>query len=73
VLHRCIAAPTLLLRAPDGLLREDDCLMTAEEAVAMAHAIPRCRLVEVAGSNHYTIVLADQPVVQRELRAFLEA
>jgi pimeloyl-ACP methyl ester carboxylesterase len=72
VLHHRIAAPTLLLRAPDGLLAPHDCLMTQEEAEAMAHAIPRCRLVVVPGTNHYTILLAEQPLVRREVRAFLE-
>lgn len=71
VLHHRIAVPTLLLRAPDGLLRDDDCLMTQDEAEAMARAIPDCRLVVVPGSNHYTILLADQPVVRKALREFL--
>jgi pimeloyl-ACP methyl ester carboxylesterase len=69
--HHRIAAPTLLLRAPDGLLAADDCLMTQEEAEAMAHAIPDCRLVVVPGTNHYTILLGNDPVVRRELAAFL--
>ena len=69
--HHRIAAPTLLLRAPDGLLTPDDCLMTQEEAEAMAHAIPDCRLVVVPGANHYTILLSDDPLVRRELSAFL--
>jgi pimeloyl-ACP methyl ester carboxylesterase len=71
-LHHRITAPTLLLRAPDGLLREDDCLMTPAEAEAMARAIPTCRLVGVPGTNHYTILLGDTPVTGREIRAFLE-
>lgn len=71
VWHHRIQAPTLLLRAPEGLLTADDCLMTQEEAEAMAHAIPDCRLVVVPGSNHYTVLLGDQPVVRREVRRFL--
>ncbi len=71
VWHHQITAPTLLFRAPDGLLRQDDCLMTGEEAEAMAHAIPHCRLVVVPDTNHYTVVLGTNPVVTRELRAFL--
>jgi pimeloyl-ACP methyl ester carboxylesterase len=71
VWHHRIEAPTLLFRAPDGLLRADDCLMTQEEAEAMAHAIPDCRLVVVPNTNHYTVVLGENPVVTRELRAFL--
>ncbi|MBI2155316.1 MAG: alpha/beta hydrolase [Candidatus Rokubacteria bacterium] len=73
VWHHRITAPTLLLRAPDGLLTATDCLMTQEEAEAMAHAIPDCRLVVIPGTNHYTIVLGDNPVTARELRAFLAA
>jgi pimeloyl-ACP methyl ester carboxylesterase len=71
VLHHQIAASTLLLRAPEGLLTADDCLMTQDEAEAMARAIPRCRLVVVPGTNHYTIVLGDSAVLRRELPAFL--
>ncbi len=71
VWHHKIAAPTLLLRAPDGLLRDDDCLMTQDEADAMAHAIPHCQLVIVPGTNHYTILLGDNAVVQRDVAAFL--
>ena len=71
--HHQIKAPTLLFRAPDGLLTATDCLMTQEEAEAMAHAIPDCRLVVIPGTNHYTIVLGDNPVATRELRAFLAA
>jgi pimeloyl-ACP methyl ester carboxylesterase len=71
VRHHRIQAPTLLLRAPEGLLTATDCLMTQEEAEAMAHAIPRCRLVVVDGTNHYTVLLSDNTVVTRELTAFL--
>jgi pimeloyl-ACP methyl ester carboxylesterase len=73
VWHHRIQAPTLLLRAPAGLLRDDDCLMTQEEAEAMARAIPRCRLVVVEGSNHYTVLLGGLPQVRKEVDAFLAA
>jgi pimeloyl-ACP methyl ester carboxylesterase len=71
VWHHRVKTPTLLFRAPEGLLRADDCLMTQEEAEAMAEAIPRCRLVVVPRTNHYTVLLGDNPVVRRALRAFL--
>ena len=73
VWHYQIQAPTLLFRAPDGLLRAEDCLMTQEEAEAMARAIPSCRLVVVPNTNHYTVVLGENPAVRRELAAFLAA
>ncbi len=71
VWHHKITAPTLLFRAPDGLLTPDDCLMTQDEAEAMAHAIRGCRLVVVPGTNHYTVLLGGDPVVKRESAAFL--
>ena len=37
--HRRVRRPTLIFRAPDGFLGPDDCLMTADEARAMAAAI----------------------------------
>jgi pimeloyl-ACP methyl ester carboxylesterase len=73
VWHRRVKAPTLILRAPDGLLTDTDCLMTQEEAEALAHAIPRAKLVVVPGTNHYTVLLAQNPQVKRALRAFLKA
>ena len=71
VYHHQVRCPTLIFRAPDGLLSETDCLMTQEEARAMAHAIPRSRLVVVPGTNHYTVLLGKSPTVTRTLRAFL--
>ena len=72
VWHHQIRVPTLLLRAPDGLLRDDDCLMTQEEAEAMAHAIPDCRLVVISNTNHYTILLGDKAVALDAIRAHLK-
>jgi pimeloyl-ACP methyl ester carboxylesterase len=70
-LHHRVRAPVLLLRAPEGLLHAEDCLLTQAEAEAMARAIPRCRLVVVPGTNHYTIILGDSPVMRQEALAFL--
>jgi pimeloyl-ACP methyl ester carboxylesterase len=73
VWHHRVKAPTLILRAPDGLLTATDCLMTQEEAEALAHAIPRSRLVVVPGTNHYTVLLGQNAKVKRALHAFLRA
>ncbi len=72
VYHHQVKAPTLIFRAPDGLLTPTDCLMTQEEAEAMAHAIPRAKLVVVPGTNHYTVLLGQNPKVKTALRAFLK-
>jgi pimeloyl-ACP methyl ester carboxylesterase len=71
VYHHQVKAPTLVFRAPDGLLTATDCLMTEEEAKAMVHAIPRAKLVVVPGTNHYTVLLGQNPKVKTALRAFL--
>ena len=67
-----IKAPTLILRAPEGLLTPSDCLMTPEEANAMARAISRSKLVVVPGTNHYTVLLGQHRKVKAALRAFLK-
>ncbi len=69
--HHQVRCPTLIFRAPDGLLTATDCLMTQEEARAMAHAIPRSRLVVVPRTNHYTVLLGKNPKVETALRRFL--
>lgn len=73
VLHHQVKCPTLIFRAPDGLLTPTDCLMTEEEGRAMAAGIPRSKLVVVPHTNHYTVLLGKNPRVRTALRAFLRA
>lgn len=73
VYHHRVKCPTLILRAPDGLLTATDCLMTQEEAQAMAHAIAKSKLVVVPNTNHYTVLLGGNPKVRTGLRSFLKA
>src|SRR5215470_8866057 len=63
-LHHRVRCPTLILRAPDGLL-------TREEGQAMAAAIPKARLVEISGTNHYTVLMGGHPRVRAAVRTFL--
>jgi pimeloyl-ACP methyl ester carboxylesterase len=72
VYHHQVKCPALILRAPDGLLTASDCLMTQEEAEAMAHAIPKSRLVVVPNTNHYTVVMGHNSKVKTALRRFLK-
>jgi pimeloyl-ACP methyl ester carboxylesterase len=52
-----IQKPTLLVRATAGLLGADrGFILTREEAERVRDVIAGCRLVEIAGTNHYTIV-----------------
>jgi pimeloyl-ACP methyl ester carboxylesterase len=72
IYHHQVKCPTLIFRAPDGLLTQTDCLMTQAEAVAMSRAIPKSRLVVVPKTNHYTVLLGKNPRVKSALQAFLE-
>ena len=71
VKHRHVRCPALILRAPDGLLGADDCLMTDDEAHAMAAAMPGSTLVTVPDTNHYTILNGQIPAVKTALATFL--
>lgn len=71
VLHHQVKCPTLILRSPDGLLTATDCLMSQEEGEAMAHAIPKSRLVVVPRTNHYTVLLGKNPKTRQAIRQFL--
>ena len=71
VLHHQVKCPTLILRAPEGLLTATDCLMTQGEAEAMAGAIPKSRLVVVPKTNHYTVLLGKNPKTRQAIRGFL--
>jgi len=73
VYHHRIKCPTLILRAPDGLLSDTDCLMTQEEAEALAHAIPRAKLVVIPNTNHYTVLLGKNEKTRRVVRGFLNS
>ncbi len=65
-----VRAPTLLLRATVGLLGPDrGFVLPREEAERLQGIIPNCQLIEVEGTNHYTIVTV-QPFTE-SVRAFL--
>ena len=72
-LHHRVKCPTLIFRAPDGLLTPTDCLMTQEEGRAMVAGIPKAKLVVVPRTNHYTVLLGQNPRVKTAVRAFLKA
>ena len=69
--HRRIAAPTLILQAPAGLLTDSDAILSLEEGERLVAAIPNARLVSVAGANHYTILFAPNRRALGEVQRFL--
>jgi pimeloyl-ACP methyl ester carboxylesterase len=55
-LYPQVACPTLIMRATEGLFIKEDVVLPVETAGSMVHRIPRARLFDVAGTNHYSIV-----------------
>lgn len=70
-MYRWIRRPVLILRAPGGLLRQDDYILSPQEAAVMMRNMPNARLVEVPGTNHYTIMLGRRREVAEAVLAFL--
>ncbi len=69
-LHGRIAAPTLILRATDGLAPGLPPILTPQEAAAVARAIPDARAVDIP-ANHYTIAMSGRPDVAQLIADFL--
>ena len=69
-LHSRIAAPTLILRATDGLTSGLPPILTPQEAAAVARAIPDARAVDIP-ANHYTIAMSGRPDVAQLIADFL--
>ncbi|MEI5582745.1 MULTISPECIES: alpha/beta fold hydrolase [unclassified Agromyces] len=59
-----LPAPVDLLRAERGLLDQPEALYPRERVAAFAERMPALRVTEVAGLNHYTIVMTDAGAAQ---------
>ena len=62
----------LILRATDGILADDDILLPGDSVKKMLAEIPDARVVDITGTNHYSILFQPNPVRDRELLSFLE-
>ena len=52
-----IKCPVLILRAPEGMTTPDNILLPEQALDKMSRDIPDARYVDIAGSNHYSIVM----------------
>lgn len=69
-LPRFVRQPTLILRAALGTLGPDrGVVLPREEAERLQTIMPDCRVVEVPGTNHYTII--ESALLQRTVADFL--
>jgi pimeloyl-ACP methyl ester carboxylesterase len=66
-----VKCPVLVLRAPVGIIREDDLLLPEGPLREMLDGLPTARCVDVEGTNHYTIVWHPNWERDRTIRAFL--
>jgi pimeloyl-ACP methyl ester carboxylesterase len=61
----------LILRAPNGLLSQDDILLPEEVIDRMLREIPHARRFDVEGMNHYGIVFQPHSARDQAIREFL--
>ena len=64
--------PALFLRPQEGLLGTSGHVYSEEDAAKLVKQIPDCRYETVAGGNHYTFLLQDNPPVLPFIEKFLE-
>jgi hypothetical protein len=67
-----IQCPVLILRAPLGLLSENDILLPEDAIEKMIREIPDARRFDVGGMNHYGIVFQPHEARDQAIRKFLE-
>lgn len=67
-----LSCPVLILRAPNGLLSQEDILLPEDVIENMMAAIPTARRFDVKGVNHYGIVFQPHEDRDRVIRNFLE-
>ena len=67
-----ISSPTLILRATNGMLAEDDLVLPKEVAERMAGEIPNVKQVDLEGTNHYSILFQPNKKRDQVILKFLE-
>jgi pimeloyl-ACP methyl ester carboxylesterase len=67
-----VTVPTLLLRAGQGLLSDNDQLLSETDVQTIQHAIPNCRFVNFPTLNHYTILFGTEPGPVQAIRSFID-
>ena len=71
-LYSGLRCKVLILRAPNGLLSQDDLLLPEDVVNKMTDEIPDARRFDVAGTNHYGILMKSHEARDQAIREFLE-
>jgi pimeloyl-ACP methyl ester carboxylesterase len=67
-----VQCKVLVLRAPNGLLSQDDLLLPEDVIQKMTDEIPDVRRFDVADTNHYGILMKPHAARDQAIRKFLE-
>ncbi len=67
-----IHSPTLILRAPHGILSDEDIVLTEEAVEKMLREIPHARRMDCDGTDHYSILFGAHSERDQAIRNFLE-
>jgi len=67
-----VQCPVLILRAPLGLLSENDILLPEDVIDRMIREIPDARRIDVNGMNHYGIVFQPHEARNQAIKGFLK-
>ncbi len=70
-LYPRIACPTLIVRADEGILSEEDMVLSEDAAERMTREIPHARRFDCRGTNHYSILFGAHGERDRAIRDFL--
>ncbi len=68
-----LRCPVLILRAPHGILSDEDIVLTEEAVKRMLHEIPHAHRVECNDTNHYSILFGAQEKRDQAIQNFLKA
>ena len=68
-----IQCPTLIVRAPHGILSDEDIVLTEEAVEKMLREIPDALRVDCDGTDHYSILFGAHHKRDQAIHDFLEA
>ena len=66
-----IKCPVLILRAPEGMTTPDNILLPKEALERMLREIPDVRVIDLPGTNHYSIVMQQNELRDKTILDFL--
>ncbi|HEY5002774.1 MAG TPA: alpha/beta hydrolase [Ktedonobacteraceae bacterium] len=67
-----VTVPTLLLRAGQGLLSDNDQLLSENDAQRIRQNIPNCQYANFPTLNHYTIIFGTEPGPGQAIHSFVD-